>query len=65
MGHQQTGRLAPACGPEPPARFAKITVDGVFGDVQFSGDFLGLHGLRDKAQTLALARRQTVDAVRW
>lgn len=57
MGHEQTGRFAPVPSPEPPARFAKIAVDGVLGDVQFPSDFLGLHGLRDEPQTLALARR--------
>ena len=57
MGHQQTGRFAPTCGAQPPARLAKIAVDGVLGDVQFPSDFLGLHGLRDEPQTLALARR--------
>jgi hypothetical protein len=65
VGHQQTSRFTPTCGAEPPARFTKIAVDGVLGDLQFPGDFLGLQMLRDEAQTLALTRRQSFDAVRW
>lgn len=63
MGHQQTGRFTPTCGAKAPARLAQIAVDGVLGDLQFSGDFLGLHSLCDEAQTLALARRQSFNAV--
>ena len=65
MGHQQTCRLAPASGPQPPTRLAKIAVDGVLGDLEFPGDFLGLEVLRDEAQTLALARGQVLDFDRW
>ncbi len=64
MGRQQAGGLAPVGHPQAAQDDADAVVDGVGGDVQFAGDFLGPHTAQDQTQDFAIPLRKQRDGVR-
>jgi hypothetical protein len=64
VGRQQAGGLAPVGHAEAAKDDADAVVDGVGGDVQRAGDFLGPHAAQDQAQNFAIPRREQRDGVR-
>jgi len=55
---QQAGGVSSAGHAETPARFVQVTIDGVLGDAQPSGDLLGMEMFRDQTEAFPLTRGQ-------
>ena len=60
----EAGGLGPALDSQDVERAADALVDGVRGNVQFAGDFLGRQMLVDEAQAIKLAGAQPRNAAR-
>lgn len=57
-GAQKAGGVAATGHPQPTPGLIEVAVDGMLGDAEAAGDFLGVQVIGDQPEALALARCQ-------